>query len=113
LKKYLKQNFDVDIRNVKYPKYFYRITFEKNGGLVMPIVLVVTYEDGSKEKIIYPAEIWRFNDKEVRKLLATGKKIKKLEIDPENITADVNPENNVWPKNLRKNKFEQLKKKLR
>ncbi len=113
LKDYLKKNYDVDINRVKYPRYFYRIVFEKNGGLVMPVVLQVTYEDGSTEKIIYPAEIWRFNDKEVSKLLATDKKAVKFEIDPENITADVNPDNNVWPRNLKQSKFENLKKELR
>jgi len=113
LKEYLEKNFDTDIRSVKYPKYFYRVVFEKNGGLVMPIVLVITYEDGTREKRIYPAEIWRFNDKEVSKLIVTDKKIKKLEIDPENITADVNPDNNVWPKSLAKHKFSELKKHLK
>jgi len=113
LKKYLQSHYDVDIRKIQYPKYFYRVTFEKNGGLVMPIVLVITYEDGTTEKRIYPAEIWRFNDKEVSKLIVTDKKIVKLEIDPENITADVNPDNNVWPKNLIKNKFSELKKRAK
>ncbi len=113
LKEYLLKNFDIDIRSVKYPKHFYRITFEKNGGLVMPIVLEITYEDGSRELRIYPAEIWRFNDKEVTKLLATEKKIKKLEIDPENKTADVNPDNNVWPKSKKKSRFNELKKQLK
>ncbi|NPA43458.1 MAG: M1 family metallopeptidase [Chlorobi bacterium] len=98
LKEYLKKEYGLKPDEVKYPKYFYRVTFEKNGGLVMPIVLVITYEDGTKEKKIYPAEIWRFNDKEVSKLIVTDKEIVKLEIDPENITADVNPDNNVWPR---------------
>ncbi len=113
LKKYLEQNFDTDIRSIRSPNYFYRVTFEKNGGLVMPIVLEITYEDGSKEQRIYPAEIWRFNDKEVSKLLATDKKIVKLEVDPGNKTADVNPDNNVWPKQNAKNKFKQLKRRLK
>ncbi len=114
LKEYLAKHFPKEEwAQIKAPKYFYRIVFEKNGGLVMPIVLQITYEDGTKERKIYPAEIWRFNDKEVSKLLATDKKIVRLEIDPENLTADVNPENNVWPKQKANSRFKNYRKNLR
>ncbi len=113
VRKILMQQYAVDdLSKLKHAKYFYQVTIRQNGELVMPIVLKITYEDDSSETRIYPAEIWRFGN-EVKKLLATDKKIKKLELDPREITADINTENNVWPKNLRKSRFEQLKKKLK
>ena len=38
----------------KLPKYFYEIQFEKPGGLVMPIIVDYSYEDGTKERYKYP-----------------------------------------------------------
>jgi len=114
LKQYLETHFTKEeLKNIKFPKYFYRVIFEKNGGLVMPILLKIIYADGTSEMRKYPAEIWRLNDKEVSKLIVSDKKIVKLEIDPDNITADVNTDNNVWPKTKRESKFDKLKKRLK
>ena len=62
---------------LKNTKYFYEIVFEKQGGLVMPILAEITYADGSKENKYYPAEIWRYNNAEISKTVATDKKVKK------------------------------------
>ena len=59
---------------VKEPKYFYYITFEKPGGLVMPVIADIHFEDDSIERIKFPAQVWRFNDKEIVKLLTFDKK---------------------------------------
>ncbi len=114
LKMYVQTHFDPEeIKDIKTPKYFYQVVFEKNGGLVMPVILRLTYEDGTTKTIKYPAEIWRFNDKEVKKLIVSDKKIVRFEIDPDNITADVNPDNNVWPRVKKLSKFSKLKKQLK
>ena len=42
---------------------------------------------------------------EVSKLLITEKKIAKLELDPHRETADVDIENNYFPRRIRENKF--------
>lgn len=93
------------------PKYYYEVTFEKPGGLVMPIILEVTYEDDSKERHTYPAQIWRYNDAEVKKVFKTQKIIKSLVVDPEQETADVNTTNNTWPAKKEENAFERFKNK--
>ena len=108
---YLQDNFSPEERaELKDIKFFYEIVFEKPGGLVMPILMEVTYEDGSKEDKYYPAEIWRFNDKEVKKVFASEKPIKQIRIDPNQLTADVNLENNSWPREVKESKFEAFKK---
>lgn len=82
------------------PAYFYEVIFDKPGGLVMPIIIEVTYEDNSKEIHRFPAQIWRMNDQEAVRVFGTSKKIKKIILDPNMETADIDLKNNVWPKPL-------------
>jgi aminopeptidase N len=110
LSDYINANFSAEEKAaLKAPKYFYELVFEKPGDLVMPIVVEFEYEDGSKERKQYPAEIWRNSDAEVTKVFPSSKAITKITIDPDEQTADVNLSNNSWPKKT-ENKFEQFKK---
>ncbi|GAA4812577.1 M1 family metallopeptidase [Litoribaculum gwangyangense] len=95
------------------PKYFYEVTFNKPGGLVMPIIVELTYEDGTKERKMYPAQIWRYNDKEVKKVFKTEKAITNIVVDPDLETADVDTSNNSWPKENKENKFDEFKDKVK
>ncbi|WP_248723744.1 M1 family metallopeptidase [Seonamhaeicola sp. ML3] len=98
LKEYIMDNFTPEEqKNIKAPKFFYDITFEKPGGLVMPIIVEYTYADGSKKRETYPAQIWRLNDNEVSKSIASDKEIVGIVIDPDLETADVDTSNNKWP----------------
>ncbi len=94
------------------PNYFYEVTFEKPGGLVMPIIVELEFEDGSKDRYKFPAQIWRFNDKMVSKVFKTVKEIKKIIIDPDLETADIDTSNNSWPKKDN-SKFDKFKNKLK
>jgi hypothetical protein len=110
LSDYINTNFSAEEKAaLKAPKYFYELVFEKPGDLVMPIVVEFEYEDGSKERKQYPAEIWRNSDAEVTKVFPSSKAISKITIDPDEQTADINLSNNSWPKKT-ENKFEQFKK---
>ena len=95
------------------PKYFYEVTFEKPGGLVMPIILEIAYEDGTKERKTFPAQIWRYNEKEVKKVFRTDKAITGFTIDPDLETADVDTSNNAWPKKVEVNSFDKFKQKVK
>ena len=111
LKEYLADHFsDEERAALKDTRYFYEIVFEKPGGLVMPILAEITYADGSKENKYYPAEIWRLNDKEVKKIFESEKEIKSIQIDPNQLTADVNLQNNSWPRKVEESKFDSFKK---
>ncbi|MDC0870815.1 M1 family metallopeptidase [Flavobacteriaceae bacterium] len=90
------------------PNFFYEVTFEKPGGLVMPIIVELEYVDGTKERQTFPAQIWRYNDKEVSKVFRTLQEIKKITIDPDLETADIDTSNNSWPKKD-KSKFDKFK----
>ena len=88
------------------PKFFYEVEFNKPGGLIMPILVEITYEDGTTENFKYPAQIWRKNNDTAKKVYATSKAIKKIQIDPKLETADIDVTNNSWPKAEVKSKFD-------
>ncbi|UMB54772.1 M1 family metallopeptidase [Lutibacter sp. A64] len=111
LSNYIDENFSSEEKaTLKSPKYFYELKFEKPGDLVMPIIVEFEYEDATKERKQYPAQIWRKNDAEVTKVFPTSKAIKKITVDPDQQTADVDLSNNSWPKTT-ETKFEKFKKK--
>jgi len=111
LKDYLATNLTKDeLATVKAPKFIYEIQLEKKGGMPMDVLLEITYIDGSKEQKHYPAKLWRYGN-EVKKVIAAQKEIKSITLDPRAITADVNVENNNWPRIKIKSKFEKFKEK--
>ena len=110
LKEYMMDNFsEQERRSMEVPKHFYQITFNKPGGLVMPLIVEYKYKDGTSEKITYPPQIWRKNDQEVSRVLATNKELESVVVDPDMETADVNTDNNSWPQKEEPNEFEQFK----
>ena len=78
-------------------KYFYVVEFNNVGGLVMPIIVEVKYDDGSKEIVRVPAEIWKQNSRSVSKLIIAKRKIESLKLDPMRETADADALNDRWP----------------
>ncbi len=107
LDEFVKTNFKADeIAALNTPKYFYEVTFNKPGGLVMPIIAELTFDDGTRETQTFPAQIWRMNDVEVTRTFATQKIISKIVIDPKLETADIDTTNNTWPKEEVKSKFD-------
>ncbi|AUC74161.1 M1 family metallopeptidase [Olleya sp. Bg11-27] len=112
LNEYVMDNFTAEERaKIKEPKFFYKVTFEKPGGLVMPIIVEYTYSDGTSKTETYPAQIWRLNDKEVSKTLATEKEIVNITVDPKLETADVDTSNNSWPREMKASEFDNFKEK--
>ncbi|WP_452223297.1 M1 family metallopeptidase [Lacinutrix chionoecetis] len=114
LKEYLMDNFSAEERaKMKEPKYFYSVTFNKPGGLVMPIIVEYTYADGTSKTETYPAQIWRLNDKEVSKSIASDKEIVSITVDPNLETADVDTSNNSWPREVKQGEFDKFKNKVK
>ena len=75
----------------------YRFSFRNVGGLVMPVILKLTFSDGSDETIRIPAEVWRRNSRQVTWQYATAKTVTSAEIDPLWETADADRSNNAFP----------------
>ena len=90
---------------LKSQKYFYVVRFENKGGLPMPIILEVIYEDGEKETLRLPAEVWRANMKKTARFIPSTKKILKVRLDPNLEIADTDKTNNVWPPEANEKRF--------
>ena len=111
LKNYLEENFtQKELSKFSSTNYFYEISFNKPGGLVMPIIVEYTYEDGTSFREKYPAQIWRKNDSEYKRVLVSSKKIVGVQIDPDEKTADVNSTNNIWPRKINETNFDKFRK---
>ena len=107
LKKYLEANFTKkEIASFNNPNYFYQVTFDKPGGLVMPLLVDLVLEDGTVEKHRFPAQIWNQNDEQVTRTFATEKRISKIIVDSKLETADIDVSNNTWPKESVRSKFD-------
>ncbi len=77
-------------------KTMYELTMSNKGGLVMPIIIEWTYEDGTKEVDRVPVQIWRKNENKVVKTFMKSKKVTSIKLDPMRETADINEKNNTW-----------------
>jgi hypothetical protein len=78
-------------------KHLYEISFTNKGGLVMPIIVQFTFEDGTTETQKIPAQIWRKNENHVVKVFMTDKNATSIKLDPMRETADIDESNNTWP----------------
>jgi hypothetical protein len=88
---------------------FYVVDLKNIGGLVMPVILEIEYTDGTKEELRIPAEIWRYNNTEVSKLIMTQKEIRSITLDPHLETADADLSNNSFPRRPERNRFRLLR----
>lgn len=79
---------------------YYIFEFSNEGGLIMPIPLEITYEDGNKELIRIPVEIWRKNPRKTKWLKRSKIKITQAIIDPFWEIGDTEIENNYYPTRL-------------
>jgi aminopeptidase N len=108
------KTIDYGVKEVKASTVGTEITLERIGLMPMPIDLVVTYKDGSKEMVYLPlvimrgeksaepgmpnrtmTETWPWtNPTKTIQLSRSFSEIKSVEIDPSKRLADIQPENN-------------------
>lgn len=91
--------------------FYYELSFTNKGGLVMPIIIQWNYADGTSETEQISAYIWRKNEQNVVKTFVKYKEVKSILLDPFKETADIDEENNSWPKTITKSRFEVYKAK--
>jgi hypothetical protein len=95
--------------NIVGSKNMYELTFSNKGGLVMPIIIEWTFKDGTKEVEKIGVNIWRKNENKVTKAFMKDKEVASIQIDPMRETADINTNNNSWPKFTEPSKFQLFK----
>ncbi len=95
---YLASLEESDRKMLEEGKNFYVVSLKNKGGLIMPIIIKMVFEDGTSEDVRIPAEIWRLNDKDVKKTLITTKKVVKFKLDPYHEIPDIDTSDNAFPK---------------
>ncbi len=100
---------DAERQLVNGNNFFYVVDLKNVGGLVMPLIFKVEYVDGTTEQIRVPAEIWRYNNTEVSKLIVTRKEVKAIVLDPNLETADTDLSNNFFPRRVVPSRFQVFK----
>ncbi|GJM36433.1 MAG: aminopeptidase [Saprospiraceae bacterium] len=91
-------------------KNYYELHFSNQGGLVMPVIIEWTFEDGTKEVERIPVEIWRLNENNFTKVFVKDKVVTSIVIDPYKETADIDESNNNWPVKELPSRFQVFKK---
>ena len=86
--------------------FFYELTFENRGGLVMPLIIKVNYGDESSEVIRIPAEVWRSKEEIITKVFILEKEVVSFQLDPYLETADTDLYNNSWPRRAQPSRFD-------
>ena len=81
----------------------------------MPIILELSFADGTTDSMRIPAEIWRRTPDAVSKLIVTDKdkELVSVTVDPRWETADVDVENNHYPRRIIPSRIEAFKAKPR
>ena len=91
---------------------FYELSLRNVGGLVMPVIVQMTYADNTQEIQTIPAEIWRKNNAQVTKVIVTNKPVISFVIDPYQQTADTDLSNNSFPRQPAASRFELFQQQL-
>jgi hypothetical protein len=88
---------------------FYTLSVKNKGGLVMPVIVKMVFEDGTDSLATFPAEIWRFNDQQINRMISTKKKVVQWTLDPYAQIADIDTENNSFPRIPKPTRFQLFK----
>ncbi|MFC5511639.1 M1 family metallopeptidase [Massilia jejuensis] len=90
-------------------KHLYLVDFSNVGGLVTPLVLEITLASGKKYIERIPAEVWRYSPRKITKLVVTDEPMTGLTQDPFWETADIDQDNNAWPRKPAPSRLELFK----
>jgi hypothetical protein len=96
-------HFDVAVDSVRQKQVgdidSVQVFYGNHARGVLPLRVRFTFSDGSSDNVEYPAEIWSTDEISYDRLYGfKGKKITKIEIDPDKLSMDIDRSNNVWPR---------------
>ncbi len=90
---------------LKFGKQIYIVKVRNFGGLVMPMVLDITFEDGSEKRFFVPVDAWRGEKKVLSLPYVFDQPVVKVELDRDNAFADADLDNNVFPQSIQSGHF--------
>jgi Peptidase family M1 domain len=91
---------------IEQSMHYYQLSFKNVGGLVMPIILRLNYEDGTHKVIRLPVDIWTKDNKDASTTVISTQPITSIELDPHRETADTNRDNNYFPARFEPTRFQ-------
>ena len=107
--KYLASLNDEEKKMLNSGLNFYTIEFENLGGMIMPLIMRMEFEDGTDSVARIPAEVWKLNNKNISKVFVSKKPVKSFVLDPYLETADADLNNNSYPQQLVPSRFQLFK----
>ncbi len=75
---------------------YYRVQVDNSGGIVMPIELEFRYADGTMDRRVVPADVWRNNEMTHTVGMFSDKQLSVVVLDPDEAYADINRADNLW-----------------
>jgi len=84
---------------------FHVLHFSSNGGIIMPIPLELTYDDGSVEELMLPADLWRRDPHHCSTLLIRPHRLQQIRLDPHDEIADAIRDDNLFPPSIDSRRF--------
>jgi hypothetical protein len=90
------ENIDLGINGVFPYAGNYLVSLANKGEIPMPVLIEITFEDGTTERQMLPVEIWQRGDT-WNHLIKTTKTVTSVVIDPDKILPDINLGNDNWP----------------
>jgi len=106
---YVKRLTEDEKKMINSDRYYYQVTVENVGGLIMPLIFEFEFADGTRRRFKIPAEIWKMSEPSVTKVFALDREATSIALDPQLETADVELNNNFWPARIIPTKFELFK----
>lgn len=86
---------DLSLSSVTKTSVGYSLTIQNTGGMATPFDVVMTYADGSTERIHQTAAIWQKDQRQVKVNVVARKAIQLIKLDG-GIYMDVNEKDNEW-----------------
>ncbi len=96
---------DWEKEQLEFADYACVVQIKNVGGHPMPLVLDVTFEDGSERRIQAPVETWQPEKSSVRIPFLSSQPVSKVQLDRDNAFADSNLKNNIFPREIEEGRF--------
>jgi len=72
------------------------VTIERQGGVAMPVELVVTTTEGATRTVVIPVDVWLSGARRTTATVTVPGRVAVVSIDPDQTFPDVDRSNNVW-----------------
>lgn len=91
------QSVDSVVTRTKGDTTFVEVLYGNRERGVLPVRARFTFNDGTTQEYVYPAEVWSTNSRRyVRDYVFVNKQLVHIALDPEQRLLDVDRENNSW-----------------